>query len=153
MIWVFTGPAAGNVSTIASDWNRTTASVSIGWNTPHAPFHGSVCSERFKPSSFRPLTYASIQSLRLAMSSSKSPSKSAASSDNVPSSMNSARLASNSSPDSSSGSISISKPSIPTLTASGSSISISISGSASAASLTPSGAAYSPFSIAMMAPI
>ena len=54
IICVLTGPEDGNVSIMASDWNLTTASDNIGWNTPQAPAQGSVVSSYFKPSSFKP---------------------------------------------------------------------------------------------------
>ena len=70
IICVLTGPCAGNVSRIVSDWNRTAASVSTVENTPQAPAHGSVRSSYFMPSTSRPLTNISVQSLREAMSAS-----------------------------------------------------------------------------------
>ena len=139
---VFTGPAAGNIDIIVSDWNLTRASESSGWNTPHAPSHGSERSSIFKPRSSRPSTYVCIQSLRDEMSESKSPSKSPASSVNSPSDISSARLALKSSSPSPSSMRRIGTPSILSSTDSGSSISISISSgsSISAASSIPMGA-------------
>ena len=143
MISVLTGPAAGNVSMIVSDWNLMAASVSTVENTPQAPVHGSVRSSYFMPRTSRPLTYISTQSLRLAMSASNSPSRSSASLLSSPSSMYSAKLAPKSSPVSSSGMRSISTPSTPIFTPSGSSISISIAGVSSctiSSKLIPRGA-------------
>ena len=141
MITVFTGPAAGNVSVIPSLWNRTTDSVSIGWNTPQAPSHGSVRSSYLSPSSFRPSTYVCIHSLRSLMSLSKSATSSSPSDCITLSSMYSARFASKlSSPVLGSGVRLISMSPMPIVTASGSSISISTSGSISRAS-SPMGAA------------
>ena len=132
MMTVFTGPIAGNVSVMPSDWKRTTLSVSIGWNTPHAPCQGSVLSSYLRPSNFKPSTYVCIQSLRSLMSLPKSSTKSSPSDCKSDSSMNSAKFASNSSSVSASGRRTISMPSAPILTSSGFSISISKSGSASA---------------------
>ena len=54
-ILVFTGPRAGNVSVIISDWNRIAASLSSDEYTPHAPDQGSVRSSYFIPSTSSPL--------------------------------------------------------------------------------------------------
>ena len=151
IIFVFTGPLAGKVSMMVSDWNRTTASVIIGWNTPHAPSQGSVLSSNFKPSSVIPSLYICSQSLRearsLLMSSAKSPAKLCI----TPSSSTSARF----SLKSSSPSLRISRissPSTLSFTASGSSISISMSGSSFSKAAKPSGAAYSDFSMLISVP-
>jgi len=146
MIFVRTGPAAGNISVMVSDWNLTTASVIMGWNTPDAPDQGSVRSSYWSPSSFKPSVYAFSQSLRELLSLSMSPDRSPASDCSAPSSISSAKLLLKSSVPSP-GSIEMSKPSMWILTASGSTISISIALSSCASSSIPLGAWYKPLSI------
>ena len=148
IIFVLTGPAAGKVSMIVSDWNLTSASERRGCVTPQAPAQGSVRSSSFIPKRSRPSTYVCIQSLRLDRSSSYSSINSLASEDNTDSGSSSAKFISNSSSGASSGSISSSNPSVRNVTSSGSSISISKSGPCS----KPIGAAYKPFSILMIYP-
>lgn len=94
IISVLTGPAAGNVSMIVSDWNRMAASVSTVLYTPQAPAHGSVRSSYFIPRTSRPLTYIFTQSSREVMSASTSSSISEAMACRSFSSMCSARFAS-----------------------------------------------------------
>ena len=154
-IFVFTGPAAGKVSDIVSAWNRIAASASTVENTPHAPSHGSVRSSYLKPSTSRPLTNVSAQSLRLSMSDCTCPMRSSDKDDRSLSSIISARLAPNSVKSASvPGIMVISIPPSDSVTASGSMISISSSGtsisskSVSSSSI-PSGAENIPFSIAI----
>ena len=150
-----TGPWAGNVSVIVSAWKRTTASVIMGWNTPHAPFQGSVRSSICKPSSFRPSTYVFSQSLRPFLSLSMSDTKSPASDCKAPSFMYSAKLSSKpSSPSSSPGVRVISTPSMPIVTSSGSTISISSGDSCSPSASMPMGCWYRALSmfVAMCVP-
>ena len=138
MIFVRTGPWAGNDSVIASDWNRTTASVIIGWNTPDAPFQGSVRSSTCKPSSFKPSVYAFSHSLRDWRSLSMSPAKSPAIDSMALSSISSARLTSKSFSASTLAS-SMANPGPSMVTASGSTISISIPSSSCASASMPCG--------------
>jgi len=137
---------------IVSLWKRTTASVIIGWNTPHAPGQGSVRSSYFKPNRVIPSRYASSQSLREAKSLFTSSARSLASDCSTLSSISSARLAWKSS--SPSGLMLSSKSPIFISTSSGSTISIS-RGSIpawSASSSRPWGAWYSALSTAMLCP-
>ena len=139
-ILVRTGPAAGNDSVIVSDWNRTTASVIMGWNTPDAPFQGSVRSSIWRPSSLSPSVYAFSQSLREARSFSIAAAKSLAIESIALEDMSSAKLAEKSSAASSSAwRSSSSNPGPLIFTSSGSTISISISGSPRAKSSMPCG--------------
>ena len=95
MILVLTGPAAGNVSLMASAWKRIAASASTVEYTPHAPSHGSTRSSCLNPSTSSPRTNVSAQSLRLFISACTNPSSSLPSSSNCPASRYSAKLASN----------------------------------------------------------
>ena len=138
-ILVRTGPCAGKVSVIVSDWKRTTASVIIGWNTPDAPFHGSVRSSYWRPNSFKPSVYAFSQSLREFLSFSMSPAKSPARVSKADWSISSAKLSLNVSSSSSPGRMDIAKPGPSMLTSSGSMISISTASSCSPNSSMPWG--------------
>ena len=147
IISVLTGPADGKVSIIVSLWNRTAASVNNVEYTPHAPFHGSVRSSYFMPSTSRPLTYICAHSWRLLISVSTCSHSSEANCSSSLSLICSARLAANGTPlkSSSSGIRSIVIPSIPISISSGSPISISITGASpssisSSSSVSPSGA-------------
>ena len=147
-IFVLTGPAAGNVSLMVSAWNRIAASASTVEYTPQASSHGSVRSSYLKPSTSRPLTNVSAQSLRDTMSASNNSINSLASEFSLPSPMCSARLTSKS--DSPPSSISASPmmisapPSGSMLTTDSSSISISI---LSPKLSRPCGAEYKPLPI------
>ena len=154
IISVFTGPAAGKVSMIASDWKRIAASASSVENTPHEPLHGSVRSSYRSPSTSKPLTNVSAQSLRLLMSEVTISSRSSASEASALSSISSARLASNSPLSSASGSSVISTLPSDKVTCSGSTISISRGLSPPIASTSSSmlvGAEYNPLSIELVA--
>ena len=129
MICVRTGPLAGKVSMMVSDWKRTTASVIIGWNTPQAPSQGSVRSSNFKPKSVMPSLYIFSQSEREPMSLSISSDRSLASDCKTPSSRISARFSSKSASSSPFSILRTSSPSMLSFIDSGSSISISMSGS------------------------
>ena len=148
----FTGPAAGNVSDIVSAWKRIAASARTVEYTPHAPSHGSVRSSYLKPSTSRPLTNVSAQSLRLSMSADTKPTRSSANSFRSDSSIPSARFASKGimSPMSASGMIVISTLPSSSVTISGLTISISSAAPSSSLASMPSGAAYKPFSIAII---
>ena len=153
IICVRTGPFAGKVSMMVSDWKRTTASVIIGWNTPQAPSQGSVLSSNFKPNKTIPSLYIFSQSEREPMSLSISSDKSLARLSKTPPSKTSAKFSSKSMSSSSPFSIdSISSPSILTFSASGSSTSISISGSSFSKPASPCGAAYKLFSMLIFGP-
>ena len=55
MIWVLTGPAAGNNSLYANAWNWVTASANTGWVAPDAPLNGSDLSSYLNPNKSKPL--------------------------------------------------------------------------------------------------
>ena len=149
-ILVLTGPAAGNVSDIASAWNRIAASASTVEYTPHAPSHGSVRSSYLNPRTSRPSTYVSAHSLRLCTSPSISsiiPNDILA---NSSSSSFSARLSSNLESSSSSGMSDISTLPSLSVTSLGSTISISNISASGKSSSIPNGACIKPLSIAMV---
>ena len=149
-IFVFTGPAEGNVSLIVSAWNRIAASANTVEYTPQAPSQGSVRSSYLKPSTSKPLTKVSAHSLRLSMSDSTMSHISLARELRSLSSNTSAKFSSNSPPiaPSASGISVISILPSSSVTLSGFTISISSSPSPTSSS-TPFGAEYSPFSIAI----
>ena len=148
-IFVLTGPAAGKVSIIVSDWNLTALSIKSGWKTPHAPGHGSVLSSYRMPRILSPLTYVSSQSLRLERSCSYCPMSSEARLCNSLSFIKSARLASKSSARGRDFSNSTTTPSIPIRTSSGSTISISIGSISAAIAAMPWGASIKLLSTAI----
>ena len=158
MIFVRTGPDAGISSPIACAWNRTTASVSIGWYTPDAPGQGWVRSSIFSPRRSRPLVYADAQSLRLSRSDKNESMRSLAMLSSSSSSMCSARFESCSTGDSPSPS---SSPSPKSTVTSPLSMSTSIVGSSSVAIIiSTSGSSCGPisngvitFSMAMAYPL
>ena len=140
---------------MASAWNRMAASARTVELTPHAPSHGSIRSSYLKPSTSRPLTKVSAQSLRASISVSIWPTRSLESSFSCDSSRTSDKFIPNSVKSiSSPGIMVISMLPSAKVTDSGSTISISnseisISSTPSKSASRPSGAAYNPFSIAI----
>ena len=152
-IFVLTGPAAGNVSLMVSAWNLIAASANTVEYTPQASSHGSVRSSYLKPSTSRPLTNVSAQSLRATMSASNNSIRSLDRECSTPSSICSARLASKSE----SSSTSVASPMMISAPPSGSMLTVeSVSSSISISMLSPKlsrpcGAEYKPLLIESVA--
>ena len=143
---------------MVSAWKRIAASAKTVENTPQAPSQGSVRSSYLNPSTSKPATNVSAQSFLASISASTSPTRSFARIDSALSSIYSAIFAPNS-VISSSPSLGINVTSTEPssiITISGSTISISSSASTSPSIMSssiPSGAAYNPFSIAILHPL